>query len=169
MVLKTRWYLKCFKVCFAIDQHHHDGEDVPYGEGCLYKQPKLYDGKTRWVDGPTWTHVIMSILAFLRSWGWLHLTIRMIILVIMTTLQKDVMMICKCKVFQPSPIWAFQYRLGSFEGSGSMLVCVDIGNILLGYWRLADISLAYWQTRLLYRICSDTSLNNYWHLLTQPE
>ena len=82
---------------------------------------------------------------------------------------KNEMMFCKCKVFQPSPIWAFQYRLGSFEGSGSMLVCVDIGNILLGYWRLADISLAYWQTQLLYRICSDTSLNNYWHPLLQPE
>ena len=52
--------------------------------------------------------------------------------------------------FKLLPIWAFQYRLGSFEGSGSMLVCVDIGNILLAYWRRPDISLAYWQRCIVY-------------------
>ena len=35
--------------------------------------------------------------------------------------------------FKRLPILAFQYISGSFEGS--MLVCVDIGNILLGYWQ----------------------------------
>ena len=63
------------------------------------------------------------------------------------------------------PIWAFQYisGLGSFEGS--MLVCVDIGNILLAYWqpRYFIGILAVQQRGSVSYICA---ISNYWHLVT---
>ena len=141
MVVKTRWYLKCFKVCFVIDQHHHDGEDVPYGEGCLYKQPKLYDGKTRWVDGPTWTHVIMSILAFLRSWGWLHLTIRMIILVIIITSQKLWWYSANAKFFNLLQFEHFNIGSARLKAPG---VCWFVSILVIFYWDIGASQIFHW-------------------------
>ena len=112
-----------------------------HGEGCLYKQPKLYDGKARWVDGPTWTHVIMSILAFLRSWGWLHLTTRMIILVIITTLQKSWWCSANAKFFNLLQFEHFNIGSARLKAPG---VCWFVSILVIFYWDIGAWQIFHW-------------------------
>ena len=118
--------------------------------GCsLYKQDKLYDGKTRWLDSST--HVIMSNPTqwwwwrwwwrrWWRRWWWWQWT----------------------QFFQASSNLSISIS-ARLKAPG---VCWFVSILVIFYWHIGGGPIFHWHIgSAVSYICADTSLTNYWHLL----